>query len=312
MRPQIIFMGTPTFAASVLKSLKQINLDIIAVISQPDKEIGRKKILTKTPVKETALKFKIPVLQAEKIINIKDKIEKLNPDFIITCAFGQFIPKSILAIPKNCINIHPSLLPKLRGGAPIHWSIINGDKKTGITVMKMISKMDAGPIYLQKKIDILEKDTMIEVHNKLVKLSDEIIKKYFIDILNNKLIGTEQNEKEVTFGYNISREDEKIDFNDKVKNIHNKIRGLFSWPIAFSILNNKIQKIYSADFEECIVDKKIKNGRICKLNKNGIYVKAENGFVILTKIQLNGKKPQNTFLYYKNSPKEIYVGGIYE
>ncbi len=311
---KVIFMGTPKFAENVLISLLKIKeIKIIAIFTQPDRKIGRKKIINKSPVKLLAEKENIPIFQPQKISNDFNIIKKLNPDYIITCAFGQIIPQKILNIPKNNINIHASLLPKLRGGAPIHWAIINGFKKTGITIMKMVQKLDAGSIYYQEEIRINDNDTMISLHDKLLELAQKMIEKNIVNILKNKYKEIPQNDDDATYGNNITRNDEKIDFNDNVKRIFNKIRGLYSQPIAYAILNGRIHKIYKASFYKDLKNKNIKNGTICKMDSKGIHVKALNGYIIIEVLQIEGKKPQNTSFYYKNpSLKNINIGQIYE
>lgn len=305
-------MGTPIFAKEILRSLLNIDIDIICVVSKEDKIQGRKKIKFQTPVKQLAVKNNILVLQPKKIIDIKTKIEELKPDFIITCAYGQFIPNSILKIPKNCINIHASLLPKLRGGAPIHWAIINGEKYSGITLMQMSRKMDSGAIYLQKKVKIESDDTMLLLQNKLIKLSKLMIENDLINVLNGKYIPIDQEEKKATFAYNIKRFDEKIDINSKVVDIYNKIKGLYDSPIAYMVLGNKIHKIHKAVLSNEHFSKNDPNGKIILLDKKGIHVKFLDGVLIIEKLQIAGKKANKTFQYYKSKPKDIKVGLLYE
>ncbi len=306
-------MGTSFFAKEILIALNKLNIDIVAVVSQPDKKINRSKKIINTPVKSVAKELNLKIMQPENISSITEDIKKLKPDFIITCAYGQFIPNFILNIPtKDSINIHASYLPKLRGGAPIHWAIINGDKYSGISIIRMIKKMDAGPIFLQKKISIDIKDTMINLQNKLINLAKIIIHNDFMKIMNGKYKIKEQKESEISFAYNITRDDEKLNFNDSTLNIYNKIRGLYDKPIAYGLLNNVICKIYEADFFLNKTNNKIKNGTIVKLDNKGIHLKTKDGFIILKKIQFSGKNIQETKWFYKNAPKKIIIGGIYE
>ena len=241
---KVVFMGTPEFAVPILDGLIK-NYNVVLVVSQMDKEKDRKGKLLYTPVKKLAIDNKIPVYQPSNINNEYDEILKYDPDIIITCAYGQIIPKVLLDYPKyGCINVHASLLPKLRGGAPIHRAIMNGDKETGITIMYMDLKMDNGDIISQKKIPILEDDNLDSLYDKLSKLGSSLLLETLPLILNNKNERIKQDENNVSYGYNINREEERIDFNDKSINIHNKVRSLSSRPGAYCYLNDKRLKIY--------------------------------------------------------------------
>ena len=203
---KVIFMGTPDFAVPVLEGLIE-NYEVILVVSQPDKKVGRKQELKNTPIKEVALKHNIPVFQPVKIREDYQEIIDLNPDIIVTCAYGQIIPKAILDCPKlGCINVHASLLPKLRGGAPIHKAIIDGYKTTGITIMYMDVKMDDGDIISQKEIDITDDDNLESLHDKLSVLGKELLLETLPSIIDGTNERIKQNEDEVTFAYNIKRE----------------------------------------------------------------------------------------------------------
>ena len=240
---KVVFMGTPDFALNVLQVLID-NCNVIGVVSQPDKLVGRKKILTKTPIKVLAEKYNIPVFQPKKIREEYQYIIDLNPDIIVTCAYGQIIPKVLLDYPKyKCINVHASLLPKLRGGAPIHKAIIDGYEETGVTIMYMDEKMDSGDIISQKKIEIKDTDTVGILWDKLSVMGAELLLKTLPDIINNNLNRINQNEDEVSYAYNIKREEEKIDFSKSTKEVFNRIRGLNPYPGAYAKLNNKIVKI---------------------------------------------------------------------
>ena len=203
----VVFMGTPTFAVPVLEKLiKETN--VILVVSQPDREKDRKGNILPTPTKKLAQENNIEVYQPTKIKEEYQKIISLNPDIIITCAYGQIIPEVILNAPKyGCINVHGSLLPKLRGGAPIHHAIINGDKKTGITIMYMDKQMDSGDIINQEELEILENDTLDIVYEKMSHLGANLLIKTLPSIINGTNQRIKQNESEVTFGYNITKEE---------------------------------------------------------------------------------------------------------
>lgn len=285
---KVVFMGTPEFAVPILDGLIK-NYNVVLVVSQMDKEKDRKGKLLYTPVKKLAIDNKIPVYQPSNINNEYDEILKYDPDIIITCAYGQIIPKVLLDYPKyGCINVHASLLPKLRGGAPIHRAIMNGDKETGITIMYMDLKMDNGDIISQKKIPILEDDNLDSLYDKLSKLGSSLLLETLPLILNNKNERIKQDENNVSYGYNINREEERIDFNDKSINIHNKVRSLSSRPGAYCYLNDKRLKIYKTLLTETI--SKDAPGTIMDINKIGIYVCTGDYDIIIKDLQLEGKK----------------------
>ena len=307
---KVIFMGTPDFAVPVLEGLIE-NYEVILVVSQPDKKVGRKQELKNTPIKEVALKHNIPVFQPIKIREDYDEIIKLNPDIIVTCAYGQIIPKVILDCPKlGCINVHASLLPKLRGGAPIHKAIIDGYKTTGITIMYMDVKMDDGDIISQKEIEILDSDNLESLHDKLSVLGKELLLETLPSIINGTNERIKQDEAEVTFAYNIKREEEHIDFNKSTREVFNLIRGLSPVPGANAILFDNEMKIY----DSIISDKEYKgiNGEIVDITKQGIVVKTNDGSIIITKIKPFGKKMMDSNSYVNGIGKDKLLGKVFE
>lgn len=305
-----VFMGTPDFAVPILASLIE-KINVVMVVSQPDREKDRKGNTIYSPCKELALANGIEVYQPLKIREEYQKVLDKKPDIIITAAYGQIIPSEILDYPKyGCINVHGSLLPKLRGGAPIHHAIMNGDKEAGVTIMYMAQKMDAGDIISQRKVDIPDDMTLDELYSKLSLLGRDLL----IDTLPSVIEGTnnriKQNEDEVTFGYNITKEEEKINFNDTSVNIHNKIRGLSSIPGAYGILNNKRIKIYKSIKTDIL--SKEKPGTIININSDGIFV-ATNDYVIrLIDIKLEGKKRCLVKDFINGIKKEDYINEVFE
>ena len=286
---KVIFMGTPDFSVNVLNSLIN-HTHVIAVVTKPDKLAGRKQVLTQPAVKKVALENNIKVIQPTKIREEYQGILDLNPDIIITCAYGQFLPKEILDYPKyGCINIHASLLPKLRGGAPIHRALINGYTTTGITIMYMGLKMDNGDIISQKSIQIEEADHVGTLHDKLSLLGTELLMETLPSILSGQANRMVQNEEEVTFAYNVSREDEHINFSKTKREVFNQIRGLNPWPVSYAILDDKEIKIYEAIIGEELYTEK-SNGEIVTLYKDGIGVKVSDGEIILKAIKPSGNK----------------------
>lgn len=302
---KIVFMGTPDFSTGVLEMLIQ-EYDVIAVVTQPDRPVGRKKILTPPPVKKVALEHNIPVYQPEKLNNSSEleEIINLKPDLIVTAAFGQLLPKSLLDAPKHkAINVHASLLPKYRGGAPIHYAVMNGEKKTGITIMYMAEKLDAGNIISQDEVEILENDTVGEVHDKLATLGTELLKKTLPTIFNGTNDSIVQDDSLATFASNISREDERIDWTKDAQTIHNHIRGLSPWPVAYTTMDGKNLKLWRSEIVENV---KGEPGEIIETTKDAIIVATgwEDG-VALTEIQLAGKKRVKTRDYISGLQSKI-------
>ena len=284
---KIVYMGTPDFAVEPLKRLNA-NYDVIMVVTQPDKEVGRKKEIKFSPVKEYAIENGIEVFQPSNIRNDYQRILDANPDIIITCAYGQIIPKELLEFPKyKCINIHASLLPKLRGGAPIHWAIINGDKKTGVTIMYMNEKMDEGDILYKEEIDILDSDNVETLHDKLSELGSKMIIDFLPNIESGNINSVKQNNEEATYGFNITREDEKLDFSKTSREIFNKIRGLNPWPVSYTSLDGKIIKVYNSKIGSSNINGK--PGEIIYIYPDGIGVKTSDGEIIITEIKEEGK-----------------------
>lgn len=305
---KVIFMGTPTFSVPVLENLiKETN--VILLVSQPDREKDRKGNILPTPTKKIALENGIEVFQPNNIKESYEKITSLNPDIIITCAYGQIIPEVILKSPKyGCINVHGSLLPKLRGGAPIHHAIINGDKKTGITIMYMDKRMDSGDIISQEELPIEENDTLDIVYEKMSLLGANLLIKTLPSIIEGTNQRIKQDENEVTFGLNITKEEEKIDFNQKSKNIHNRIRGLSSIPGAYCFLDDKRLKIYQS---ELTTSKSSDTpGTITKIDKTGIYVSTNDLIIKITDIKLEGKKRCLVKDFINGIRPEEYIGKV--
>lgn len=279
-------MGTPDFAVPILETLIQ-NTNVVLVVSQPDKKVGRKQILTKTPIHEVADKYGISVFQPEKIRNDYEKILEVKPDIIITCAYGQIIPKVLLDLPRlGCINVHASLLPKLRGGAPLHHAIIDGLDKTGVTIMYMDEAMDTGDIISTISYDIKSSDTTEDIHDTLRELGAKLL----IDTLPSIVTGTnrriKQNETEATYGYNITREEEHIDFNKRGILIDRLVRGLYSWPLANTIIGDTEYKIVAGYF----VKGKGNPGMISDISKKVLGIGCLDGTYYVTKIKPAGKK----------------------
>ena len=303
-------MGTPEFSVPVLEALIE-NYQVVGVVTQPDKEVGRHHEIKPTPVKEVALKNNILVLQPQRIKKEYQEILDLNADLIVTCAYGQMIPKEILDAPKyGCINVHASLLPKLRGGAPIHRAIINNETRTGITIMYMVEKMDAGDILAQEETPILKEDNVGILHDRLSKMGAKLLIETIPDLINGKNKPIPQKEEEVTYAWNIKREEEKIDFNQRTIDIYNQIRGLNPWPGGYALLEGKVVKIYEARISDSFFTTK-KNGEIGKIYEDGIGVSTKDGEIIITKLQPSGKRKMLAKEYLNGVHEEDLLGKVF-
>ena len=300
---RIVFMGTPEFASNVLKGLVENNYNIVAVVSQPDKEVGRKRILTPSPVKEMALSHGLKVLTPVKIRKEYEEVLSLEPDLIITCAYGQIIPKELLDYPKYmCINTHGSLLPKGRGGAPIQRSIMNGEDKTGITIMFMNEKMDEGDILYQEEMPIDIHDTNATLFNKLSDLALQMLLKFLPEYIKGNYTAIKQDNDKASYTYNITKEEEFISFNEDVKKVYDHIRGLLDNPGAYFVANDKKYKLISVDFEYC---NDTDAGLIRGLENNYFRIDAINGFIKVLKIKPEGKNEMDARSFFNGAGRSL-------
>lgn len=307
---KIVFMGTSDFAVNILDGLIK-NYDVIGVVSQPDKRVGRKQILTETPVKKFAVDNNIKVLQP---INIKceyQEILDLKPDIIITCAYGQIIPKEILDYPSfGCINVHASLLPKLRGGAPIHKAIIEGHEKTGITIMYMDEKMDNGDIISSIETKIEDTDTLEILHDRLSIIGTNLLLKTLPSIFDRTNKRIKQDKEKVTYAYNITHEEEHINFSKTRREIFNLVRGLNPIPGAYCLFNDEVLKIYNTNITST---KKFKNkqiGEIVDIYRDSIGINTKDGELLVTEIKPFGKKKMLVKDYLNGIKKDDLIGKI--
>lgn len=303
-------MGTPDFCVPVLVGLID-NYDVIGVVTQPDKEVGRNHEIKFSPIKEIALQHNIKVIQPVKIRADYEEIVKLAPDMIVTCAYGQIIPKVLLDLPKyGCINVHASLLPKYRGGAPLHRVVINGEAKTGITIMHMDEGMDTGDIISTREILIDINDTVGDIHDKLSILGKELLLDTIPSIVDGTSKRIKQNNDEATFAPVIKREDELINFNKKALEIYNQIRGLNPFPVSYATLDGKIMKIYSSRMGSSIYTTK-KNGEIVRIYDDGIGISTGDSEIIITEIKPEGKRKMTVKDYLNGIDKENLIGKVF-
>ena len=311
MSLKVVFMGTPEFAVPIVKLLND-SYEVVGVVTQPDKMVGRKKIMTPPPVKVVSEELGLKVFQPRHIKEEYQPILDLKPDLIVTCAYGQILPEEILNYPKyGCINVHASLLPKLRGGAPIHHAIIDGYKETGITIMYMSKKMDQGDILTQVKTEIRDDDTLGTLQYKLSEMAKDLLKATIPLLIDKKIVPLKQKEEEATYGYNISREEEKIDFSKSTIDIFNQIRGLNPWPGAYTTLDGVIVKIYNARISDSFFTTR-KDGEIGKVYSDGIGVSTHDGEIIITELQFAGKRKMSVKEYFNGVDKESLIGKVFE
>ena len=290
----VVFMGTPEFSVPVLEMLIE-KTNVVMVVTQPDKEVGRKRDLVYSPVKKVAMEHNIPVFQPIRIRRDYDELKKLDIDLIVTCAYGQIIPKEVLDLPKHgCVNVHASILPKYRGAAPIQWAIMNGDKKTGVTIMFMDEGMDTGDIIKIAEIPIESDDNVETLHDKLSILGKDTLESVLNNILNGIVIGIKQTD-DYTLAPMIKREDERLKFNDFGINIINKIRALNPWPLANILIDDKEIKVIEAEF---IKTNSKGTGHVVEISKDKFGISCKDGIIYLKKIKPFGKKKMdiNSFI----------------
>lgn len=304
---RVVFIGTPLYSVPVLEML--INeTNVVGVVTQPDKPVGRKKVLTSCPVKEVAINNNIKVLSPIRIKEEYKDIMELNPDIIITCAYGQIIPEELIYAPKyDTINVHASLLPKYRGGAPIHHAIMNGEKEMGVTIMYTDKGMDSGDIIEKESFPVKINDTYDIVSKKMSVLGANLLKKVLPSILNGTCNRIKQNDNQKTIAPVIKREDEHINFNNSSLNVHNKIRGLSSVPGAYAVLDNLNVKILLSSLDDCL-DTNVEAGTITRIGKDFIAVSCADKEIKLLKIQVPGKKPMLVGDYLNGINKDSIIG----
>lgn len=306
-----IFMGTPDFAVPTLRRLIE-NHEVLAVFTQPDKPKGRGQKMQPPPVKEAALKNNIPVYQPQKLKNNKeviDLIKSLNPDVIVVVAYGQILPKEILEIPKyGCINVHASLLPKLRGAAPINWAIINGFKTTGVTTMLMDVGLDTGDMLLKKEIEIKDDETAGELHDRLMTIGADLLIETLEKIKDGGIIPEKQEDSLSSYAPMLSKDMGHINWNKDNIEIYNLIRGLLPWPGAYFYYKNNMIKIWKAKIGNNNINEV--PGKILDVTRDGIEIACKEGSIIITELQEMGGKRMSVDSYLNGH--DIEIGSILE
>ena len=306
---KVVFMGTPDFSATVLEGLladKAYN--ILAVVTQPDRAVGRKKEIKMTPVKEVALAHNLPVYQPEKLSGSEEMAElmTLGADGIVTAAFGQFLPTKLLDSVDFAVNVHASLLPKYRGGAPIHYAIINGDKEAGVTIMEMVKEMDAGDMIAKDATSITDEDNVGTMFDKLAILGRDLLLRTLPDYIAGNITPEPQDSSQATFSPNITPEEERIDWHRPARDVFNHIRGLNPWPVAHTLLDGKRFKIYEAS----IAQGQGKPGEIIEKGKKSLVVATSDGAIALKTVQPAGKPRMSIVDFLNGVGRKLEVGDV--
>lgn len=290
---RVVFMGTPDFAVDCLDILVENGHDVVGVFSQPDKPQGRKQIMTPPAVKARALELGLDVYQP---VSFKDSeaaelLEKLAPELIVVVAYGKLIPQRVLDIPKyGCINVHASLLPKLRGAAPIQWSVINGEKETGVTTMQLDAGLDTGDILLVKKTEIEPNETSGELFDRLKVLGAELLIETINAILNGTLNPIKQDDSQSTYASMLDKKLSPVDWTKTAQQVHDHIRGLEPWPVATTVINEKIVKLYGSRLAGTYNKQA---GEVVKADNELVVCCGDGNAVSITQIQAQGKNKLN-------------------
>ncbi|MGY4689772.1 methionyl-tRNA formyltransferase [Salibacterium sp. K-3] len=302
---KIVFMGTPDFSVPILTGLLENGWQVAGVVTQPDRPKGRRKVPTPPPVKVTAEQHGLPVLQPEslKVEENIQAVKEMNPDIIITAAFGQMLPEALLTYPPfKAVNVHASLLPKYRGGAPIHQAVMDGAEKSGVTIMYMAEEMDAGDILSRREVPITETDTAGTLHDKLSSTGRDLLLETLPRLHNGEIIPELQNPEEATFAPNIKRGRERIDWNHPGYVVYNQIRGMNPWPGAYTVYKGKMFKVWESEKTEKLSSQNKTPGTILSLEEDGIVTAAGDGTAVkITSLQPAGKKPMKAADYLRGS-----------
>ena len=307
---KIIFMGTPAFSVPVLDGLIEAGYEVVAVVTQPDRAVGRKKEIKMTPVKAAVQKHSLPVYQPEKISGSDEMADlmQLGADIIVTAAFGQFLPEKLLNSVTHAVNVHASLLPKYRGGAPVHYAIINGDEQAGVTIMEMVKQMDAGDMISQKAIPITDTDDVGTMFEKLSIVGRDLLLATLPDYLLGKLHPTPQDEKLVTFSPNITSEEEKIDWSASARDVFNQVRGMSPWPVAHTTWQGARFKLHAVR----VAEGSGKPGQVIDKTKKSLVIATHDGAVSLVSVQPAGKPKMPIQDFLNGLGKMINIGDQFE
>lgn len=298
---RVVFMGTPDFSVPVLEKLIE-NTNVVLVVTKKDAYVGRKKVLTESPVAICAHEHNIEVYKPNKLKEDYEYILNKKPDIIITCAYGSIVPKVVLDYPSyGCINVHASLLPKYRGASPIVASILNGEKETGITIMYMDEGIDTGNIIMSRSIEIEDNDNSLSLSNKLSLLGANLLIATLPKIFEGENFDIPQDNEEATYVGMLKREDEHIDFNNSVENIKNQVRAFSPEPYTFINIDDTEYKISEVEIKKCDVSK---IGIIVEVNKDSFGITAKDGIVYIKRIKPSGKKEMSVKDFFNGFDKK--------
>lgn len=307
---KIIFMGTPAFAATVLEGiLADGKYEVIGVVTQPDRAVGRKRQIQMTPVKEVALTNNLPVYQPEKLTGSQEltEIMALKADGIVTAAFGQFLPTSLLESVDFAVNVHASLLPKYRGGAPIHYALINGDDSAGVTIMEMVKEMDAGDMIASDSVVIEESDNVGTLFEKLAVIGRDLLLRVLPDYLSGEIQPIPQNSSQVTFSPNITPDEERLDWTKTARQLFNQVRGMYPWPVTHTLWQGERFKIYEAEEYEATGAP----GVVLIRTKKELVIGTGQGALSLKTVQPAGKPKMAITDFLNGAGRELVVGDTF-
>ena len=308
---RIIFFGTTEFASGILQTLTDEGYNVVAVVSQPDKPVGRKHTIQMTPTHVLADQCQIPVIQPDLLKEHVDDVLRYEPELILTCAYGQFVPVRILEYPRyGCINVHPSLLPKYRGGAPIHHAVMGGETETGVSLIQMTKAMDAGDIYARVTTPLGKDETMAELNERLLVLSKQLVKDHLEDYIAGKLVGQPQDDSKVILGLNITKEEEKVQFAvEDVQTLYNHIRGLIDWPMPYGVIDGKRIKFCKVRMRK--EDHQARPGEILGFKNHAMEVASIGGIIEVYELQPEGKSRMTADAYANGAGRNM-IGKVFE
>ncbi len=308
---RIIFFGTTEFASGILQTLIDEGYNVVAVVSQPDKPVGRKHTIQMTPTHVLADQYQIPVIQPDLLKEHVDDVLRYEPELILTCAYGQFVPVRILEYPRyGCINVHPSLLPKYRGGAPIHHAVMSGETETGVSLIQMTKAMDAGDIYASVTTPLGKDETMAELSERLLVLSKQLVKDHLEDYIAGKLVGQPQDDSKVILGLNITKEEEKVQFAvEDVQTLYNHIRGLIDWPMPYGVIDGKRIKFCKVRMRK--EDHQARQGEILGFKNHAMEVASIGGIIEVYELQPEGKSRMTADAYANGAGRNM-IGKVFE
>lgn len=286
---RVIYMGTPEFACPALQKLIDRGEQVVAVITQPDRPKGRGQRLMPTPVKELAARHAIPVYQPARVRDpdVVEVIRKLAPDVVVVVAFGQILPKALLDIPPlGCINVHASLLPRYRGAAPLNWCIVNGEHETGVTTMLMDAGLDTGPMLLKRSTSVDENEDIMSLHDRMSAMGAELLSETLDGLTAGTIVPQEQDGSRSSYAPLLKKEDGRINWHLDARRIHNQVRGLAVWPVAYTLLDGQTFKVYRTR----VAEGSGLPGTVLRADRHGIEVACLKGSLVIEELQLAGKK----------------------